>query len=206
MGGTMRSYPRSATPSACFVPIISANTEREPEGYVFQEWEEAADRLRRIPRRRFIVPVIVDDDYDGDPSRFRQIPTEFKRFHFGRAPGGRSGRRPAQDADRPKSVLCGASMQRDQQRRRPPSSTVRTRGRVSTRSRKTRTRSSTGATGKLRCCWNMYSTLRSRSCTAGPAWARRRCCGRVCSPCCATRHTPVANAYPLSAGLCALGP
>ena len=72
-----------------FLPIISANTEREPEGFVFQEWEEAADRLRRIPRQRFIVPVIVDADYNGDPCRFRQVPTEFKRCHFGRAPGGR---------------------------------------------------------------------------------------------------------------------
>ena len=45
-----------------FVPIISANTERAEEGYVFREWTEAADRSRSIPSRRFIVPVVIDDD------------------------------------------------------------------------------------------------------------------------------------------------
>ena len=71
-----------------FVPIISANTERAEEGYVFREWNEAADRSRSIPSRRFIVPVIIDDDYDGDPSRYRQMPDGFGRLHFGRAPAG----------------------------------------------------------------------------------------------------------------------
>jgi TIR domain len=71
-----------------FVPIISANTERAEEGYVFREWTEAVDRSRSIPSRRFIVPVVIDDDFDGDPSRYRQIPDDFGRFHFGRAPAG----------------------------------------------------------------------------------------------------------------------
>ena len=71
-----------------FVPIISANTERAEEGYVFREWTEAVNRSHAIPSRRFIVPVVIDDDYDGDPSRFRQIPDDFGRLHFGRAPGG----------------------------------------------------------------------------------------------------------------------
>ena len=71
-----------------FVPIISANTERAQEGYVFREWREAVDRSRSIMGRRFIVPVIVDEDYEGDPSRYRQIPDDFGRLHFGRAPGG----------------------------------------------------------------------------------------------------------------------
>ena len=42
----------------------------------------------RIPRGRFIVPVIIDDDYDGDPSRYREGPDDFGRLHFGRAPAG----------------------------------------------------------------------------------------------------------------------
>lgn len=71
-----------------FVPVISANTEREAEGYVFREWAEAVDRSRSIPRRRFIVPVIVDEDYQGDPSAYQQIPDEFRRLQFGRAPAG----------------------------------------------------------------------------------------------------------------------
>ena len=71
-----------------FVPVISRNTEAEDEGYVFREWLEAADRSRSIPRRRFIVPVVIDDDYEGDARRYQQIPEEFSRLHFGRAPGG----------------------------------------------------------------------------------------------------------------------
>jgi hypothetical protein len=71
-----------------FVPIISANTERAEEGYVFREWKEAANRASAIPSRRFIVPVVIDDDYNGDASRYRQIPDDFGRLHFGRAPGG----------------------------------------------------------------------------------------------------------------------
>jgi hypothetical protein len=71
-----------------FVPIISANTEREEEGYVFREWTAAAERARGISSRRFIVPVIVDEDYDGDPSRYRKIPEDFGRLQFGRAPRG----------------------------------------------------------------------------------------------------------------------
>ena len=32
-----------------FIPIISANTEREREGYVFREWAEALERAPRFP-------------------------------------------------------------------------------------------------------------------------------------------------------------
>ena len=71
-----------------FVPIISANTEQVDEGYVFKEWAEAADRAREIPSRRFIVPVVIDDDYAGDPGRYRQMPDSFRRLQFGRAPSG----------------------------------------------------------------------------------------------------------------------
>jgi hypothetical protein len=71
-----------------FVPIISANTERVGEGYVFREWDEAVERSRSILGRRFIVPVIIDDDYDGDVGRYKRMPPGFERLQFGRAPGG----------------------------------------------------------------------------------------------------------------------
>jgi hypothetical protein len=74
-----------------FIPLISRSTEGEEEGYVFREWMEATERSRSIPRRRFIVPVVIDEDYDGDPGRYRQIPDEFTRFQFGRAPAGDPG-------------------------------------------------------------------------------------------------------------------
>jgi TIR domain len=71
-----------------FVPIISANTEAAQEGYVFSEWREAVDRSRSVMGRRFIVPVIVDNDYAGDPSRYKNFPPAFKDFQFGLAPAG----------------------------------------------------------------------------------------------------------------------
>ena len=67
MLGNARSGVVSTETVRLFVPIISANTEHAEEGYVFKEWDEAADRAREIPSRRFIVPVVIDDDYDGDP-------------------------------------------------------------------------------------------------------------------------------------------
>jgi hypothetical protein len=71
-----------------FVPVISANTERSDEGYVFREWNEAIKRSLSIMGRRFIVPVVIDSDYAGDASGYRQIPAEFRPLHFGSAPGG----------------------------------------------------------------------------------------------------------------------
>jgi hypothetical protein len=72
-----------------FVPLISKQTESREEGYVFKEWAEAAERARGIPGRRFIVPVVIDEDYDGNPARYRMTPESFRQFHFGTAPGGR---------------------------------------------------------------------------------------------------------------------
>lgn len=71
-----------------FVPVISASTEAEDEGYVFREWRAAIERAQSIMGRRFIVPVIIDSDYTGDAGRYQQIPDEFRPLHFGHAPGG----------------------------------------------------------------------------------------------------------------------
>jgi len=72
-----------------FVPLISKHTERREEGYVFREWGEAVTRGKGIPRRRFIVPIIIDDEYDGNPAHYRQMPEAFREFHMGRAPSGK---------------------------------------------------------------------------------------------------------------------
>jgi hypothetical protein len=70
-----------------FIAVISANTEGEEQGYVFEEWRAAAKRSLSIaPRRRFIVPVIIDENYD--PSRYREILDEFEDLDFGHAPAG----------------------------------------------------------------------------------------------------------------------
>ena len=71
-----------------FIPVISANTEAEDEGYVFNEWREAVDRSRSIMGRRFIVPVVIDSDYAGDPSQYNRVPPEFRDYQFGHAPTG----------------------------------------------------------------------------------------------------------------------
>jgi hypothetical protein len=76
-----------------FVPMISANTEAREEGYVFREWSEAVERARSIPKRRFIVPVVIDGAYAGNPNTYTQIPEMFRQFQFGHAPEG------APDAD-----------------------------------------------------------------------------------------------------------
>jgi len=73
-----------------FLPVISRHTESRDEGYVFKEWREAVERAKGIPPggRRFIVPVVVDAEYDGNPARYRQVPDAFLASHWGRAPGG----------------------------------------------------------------------------------------------------------------------
>jgi hypothetical protein len=71
-----------------FLPLISENTERQDEGYVFREWREAVDRSYSIPRRRFIIPVIIDEN-QAELATYRQIPDEFRRFNFGYAPTGK---------------------------------------------------------------------------------------------------------------------
>lgn len=70
-----------------FLPVISENTEREDEGYVFREWREAVNRSYSIPRRRFIIPVVVDEK-QGELASYQQIPEDFRRLSFGYAPSG----------------------------------------------------------------------------------------------------------------------
>src|SRR5262245_42132345 len=74
-----------------FVPVISDGTAKRSEGYVFREWHEALERSKKIVGRRFIVPVVVDPDYQGDLQRYQSLVDNFpalRELHFGRAPGG----------------------------------------------------------------------------------------------------------------------
>jgi hypothetical protein len=74
-----------------FVPVISDRTAERGEGYVFREWREAVERSKKIVGRRFIVPIVVDADYQGDLRRYDKLVDEFPAFqslNFGRAPGG----------------------------------------------------------------------------------------------------------------------
>jgi len=73
-----------------FLPVISRNTESREEGYVFKEWREAVERAKGIPPggRKLIFPIVIDAEYDGNPSHYRQVPDAFTVSHWGRAPGG----------------------------------------------------------------------------------------------------------------------
>jgi hypothetical protein len=71
-----------------FIPLISKNTEAREEGYVFREWGEALKRSEGILRRRFIVPVVIDPEYDGNPGKYRQLQDGLRALQFGHAPGG----------------------------------------------------------------------------------------------------------------------
>jgi hypothetical protein len=69
-----------------FLPLLSTSTEARQEAFFREEWREAADRARRIQGRRFIVPIIVDEQYD--PARYTLLPETFHGIQFGHAPGG----------------------------------------------------------------------------------------------------------------------
>lgn len=77
-----------------FLPVISQRTASRletSEGYVFQEWGEALKRKKRMPARKFIMPVVIDHDYTGDMSRYQSIFDAFpdmQDVHAGYAPGG----------------------------------------------------------------------------------------------------------------------
>lgn len=76
--------------SSCylFLPLVSANTELREEGFFREEWTLAGERTRRIQGRKFIIPVVVDRDYDGNAGRYQMVPESFPRTHFGHAPDG----------------------------------------------------------------------------------------------------------------------
>ena len=40
------------------------------------------------PVRKFIIPVVIDRDYDGNASRFQHVSKRFLITHFGHAPEG----------------------------------------------------------------------------------------------------------------------
>src|SRR5262249_18865428 len=78
-----------------FLPLISTNTETRDEGFFREEWMLASKRDISINGddflisvRKFIIPVVIDRDYDGNASRFQRVPKRFLTAHFGYAPEG----------------------------------------------------------------------------------------------------------------------
>jgi hypothetical protein len=71
-----------------FLPLISANTELHPEGYFRLEWSEAAERSKTIQGRPFILPIVIDPEYDGYMGRYVLVPEAFRAFQSCHAPAG----------------------------------------------------------------------------------------------------------------------
>ena len=95
---------------ALFVPIISANTQRRPEGYFRLEWHLAEQRSHLIARSRpFIVPVTIDQIDDTDAL----VPDAFLVVQWMRVPGGEAT--PAFCA-RVKALLTGEPEARSRER------------------------------------------------------------------------------------------
>ena len=69
-----------------FLPLLSANTEGQTEGYFRSEWNEAAERSKRIQGKKLILPVVIDPDFSMQ--RYVLIPEQFAAFQYGHAPAG----------------------------------------------------------------------------------------------------------------------
>ena len=79
-----------------FLPLISAAADRFDEKFFRREWRQAVERSEAIAGRDFVVPLIVDADYD--PLVYQRVPREWSgHIDFGHAPGGspdlRTGKR-----------------------------------------------------------------------------------------------------------------
>jgi hypothetical protein len=71
-----------------FLPLLSANTEQRTEGYFRLEWNEAAERSKKIQGRKFIFPIVIDPDYSGAMGRYPLVPEAFKAVQYCHAPAG----------------------------------------------------------------------------------------------------------------------
>jgi hypothetical protein len=72
-----------------FLALLSANTEAFGRGYYVTEWNEAVKRDDKFLRgRRIVVPVVLDPEFNGDPSRYKVMPEAYRPLRFGHAPGG----------------------------------------------------------------------------------------------------------------------
>jgi hypothetical protein len=71
-----------------FLPLLSSNTEQRTEGYFRLEWNEAAERSKKIQGKKFIFPIVIDADYAGAMGRYALVPEAFRAVQYCHAPGG----------------------------------------------------------------------------------------------------------------------
>lgn len=69
-----------------FLPLLSAGADRREEAIMFREWRAANERKQGM-NREFVIPVIVDTDYE--PERYTAEPVRaWDGIDFAHAPGG----------------------------------------------------------------------------------------------------------------------
>lgn len=78
-----------------FLPLISSAADRFDEKFFYREWRAAIDRGEAIMGREFVVPIILDEDYN--PQAYNRVPREWSDgIDFGHAPGGNADARTRQ--------------------------------------------------------------------------------------------------------------
>jgi hypothetical protein len=70
-----------------FIPIVSRASDAIAERFFRREWNIALERERAIMGERFVIPHIVDADYQ--PAAYARVPEAWRdRLDFAHAPGG----------------------------------------------------------------------------------------------------------------------
>lgn len=71
-----------------FLPLVSKGVDDRHRGFVFREWEEASNLLPEM-NREFVLPVIVDPEYNPEAYSPRPVwEWRQRKIDFGHAPGG----------------------------------------------------------------------------------------------------------------------
>ena len=71
-----------------FLALVSSTTENRKEGVFRKEWKMAVQRNEGIQGKRFIYPIVLDQEFDGNPDNYRLVPEEFRAIQFAHAPDG----------------------------------------------------------------------------------------------------------------------
>jgi hypothetical protein len=70
-----------------FLPLISHKADALDEAYFYREWGEASERKKAIRGRPFIIPIIVDQDFQ--PTAYHRVPFDWTDIQdFAHAPEG----------------------------------------------------------------------------------------------------------------------
>ena len=78
-----------------FLPLLSCAADRFDEKFFYREWKAAIDRSQGISGREFVLPIILDEEYN--PQGYARVPQQWAdTIDFGHAPGGSADARTRQ--------------------------------------------------------------------------------------------------------------